>query len=108
MGQCGQVSQHTAEAVIEGYGDADPIGRGVSERLANEESVVENVVVRKGCAFRRTGCPRRVLNVDWIVELQSRLAGIQLRLADLVPSPNKLRPSHPTGFGIRSQIDHMP
>src|SRR5437016_3382295 len=56
-----EVAHHTAEAVIERYRHQDAIVLGITERLADEEAVVEDVVVRKSCAFRRTGRARGVL-----------------------------------------------
>jgi hypothetical protein len=66
----GEVAHHHAEAVIERHRHADPVQFGVAERFPQKVRVVENVVVRQCCAFRRAGRARRVLNVDRVVELQ--------------------------------------
>jgi hypothetical protein len=42
----GEIAHHHPEAVIERHGHADPIGLGVMADLADEEAVVEDIVVR--------------------------------------------------------------
>ena len=74
MSGAGQVSKHHPEAVIERNGNADAIVLAVPQRFADEEAVVQNVVVREGSAFGKPGRPARVLDVDRIVELQQRLS----------------------------------
>src|ERR1700738_1546654 len=59
----GEVAEHHPEAVIEGHRDADPVGGCVVEPLADEEAVVEDVVVGEGCALREPGRARGVLGV---------------------------------------------
>src|SRR5207245_7398548 len=67
-----QIAEHHAKAVVEGHGDADAIVLRVMQRLADEETVVEDVVVREGGALGKTGGARRVLDVDGVVELERR------------------------------------
>ena len=67
-----RVAKHHPETVVERYGDADPVLRGVAAGLADEEAVVENVVVSERGALRKPGRAACVLNVDGIVELESR------------------------------------
>ena len=62
-----QVAHHHAEAVVEGDGDADPVLFGVVAQLADEEAVVEDVVVREGRALREARGARGVLDVDRVV-----------------------------------------
>jgi hypothetical protein len=69
-----EVAEDHAEAVVERHRDANAIGLGEPHRLADEEAVVEDVVVRERRALRRTGGPRRVLEIDGVVELQGALA----------------------------------
>jgi hypothetical protein len=65
-----EVAHHHAEAVVEGHRDADPVGLGVVAQLADEEPVVEDVVVRERRALRETGGARGVLDVDGVVGVE--------------------------------------
>src|SRR6266542_243739 len=47
----GEVAEHHAEAVVQRHRDADAVGLGVAAALADEEAVVEDVVVRQGGAL---------------------------------------------------------
>ncbi len=58
------------EAVIQRHRYAHPVLFRVRDPLADEESVVEDVVVRKGCTLREAGRSRGVLNVDGVIERQ--------------------------------------
>ena len=60
----GEVAHDHAEAVVERHGDADPVVLGVGAQLADEEPVVQDVVVRQGRALRETRGARGVLDVD--------------------------------------------
>ena len=75
---CGQVAHHHAEAVVEGDGNADPVLFGVMAQLADEEAVVEDVVVAKRGALREARCARGVLDVDGVVggELNAFKGGV--------------------------------
>ena len=53
----GQIGHDAAEAVIEGHRHADPVLVRVLESLADEEPVVQDVVVRQRRPFRRPGRP---------------------------------------------------
>src|SRR5918912_3093351 len=68
--------------MVEGHRNANPVTFGIPQRLADEETIVEDVVVRKRGAFREAGRARRVLDVDWIVELERHLELLQLRGRD--------------------------
>jgi hypothetical protein len=72
--RAGEIPQHHPEAVVERDRDADAIGLRVAAAFADEEPVVEDVVVRERRAFRKAGCPRGVLDVDRLVELTARFA----------------------------------
>ena len=65
------VAEHHAEAVVEGHRDADPVLLGVAAALANEEAVVEDVVVGQGGALGEAGGPAGVLDVDRVVKGQA-------------------------------------
>ena len=67
-----EIAEHHAEAMIERHRDAQAIFRRQLHRLADEEAVVENVVMRQRRAFGKAGGPRRELDVDRLVELQLR------------------------------------
>jgi hypothetical protein len=47
VGEAAQVAHHHAEAVVERHRDAHPVARPQADRLADEEAVVEDVVVRQ-------------------------------------------------------------
>src|SRR5712691_8191089 len=70
MSGAGEVAEHHPEAVVERHRNADPVQLRVVQCLADEETVVEDVVVGQGCALRKTGRARGVLDVDGVVELQ--------------------------------------
>ena len=55
----GQIAQHHAEAVVERHRDAQAVVLGEAHRLADEEAVVEDVVVRQRRALGRAGGARR-------------------------------------------------
>src|SRR6185295_11819818 len=59
-----EASQDTAEAVIERHGQADAIVGRILNAFTDGESVVEDVVVRKGRALGRSGRAGGVLNAD--------------------------------------------
>ena len=60
----------------------NPVLLGVPAALADEEPVVEDVVVRQGRALREAGGPAGVLDVDRVVERQAGLAlGQQVTVA---------------------------
>ena len=56
---------------------------GVAEQAADEEPVVEDVVVRECRALGEAGGPRRVLDVDRVAEAQRRGARCQRRVIDV-------------------------
>ena len=68
----GEIAQHHAEAVIQRHWDAEPVLGRQLHRLADEEAVVEDAVMRQRRALRRTSGARGELDVDCIVELQLR------------------------------------
>lgn len=69
MGDAGEVTQDHAEAVVGRDRDAQAAVRGELHRLANEEPVVEDVVVGQDCALGETGGARGELDVHGVVEL---------------------------------------
>ena len=81
MRRAGEVAEHHAEAVIEGHWNADAVALAVFERLADEEAVVEDVVMGQRRALRKASGAGCVLDVDRVVELQRRLNLVQPRLA---------------------------
>ena len=56
--------------MIKRDGDADAVALGQAQRFADEEAVVEDVVVRQRGAFGESGRPGGVLDVNGIVEVQ--------------------------------------
>src|SRR5205823_504618 len=70
-------------AVVERDGDTDAIALGVLERFADEEGVIQDIVMGEGRTLWPAGRTRRVLNVDWVVELQARFALGQQVVCDL-------------------------
>jgi hypothetical protein len=79
-----EIPEHHAEAVVEGDWNANAIGAGITERLPDEEAVVEDVVVRERRALRESGRPRGVLNVDRLIEVELGLASTKISEADSV------------------------
>jgi len=80
----GQIAQHHAEAVVERHRDADAIGRRVAAALADEESVIEDVVVRERRTLGEAGGARGILDVDRFVELRRGKPRFQLVFAHAV------------------------
>ena len=70
VGDGAEVAHDHAEAVVEGHRDADAVLLGVAAELADEEAVVEDVVVRERRALGRAGGAARVLDVDRLVEVE--------------------------------------
>ena len=72
MRHAGQHAQDHAEAVVERHRDADAVRLGEPHRLADEEPVVQDVVVRERGALRRARRAAGELDVDRVVALQDR------------------------------------
>ncbi len=72
VGDRREIAQHHAEAVIERHRDAEAILGREPHRLADEEAVVEDVVMRQRRAFGKAGGARGELDIDRLVELQLR------------------------------------
>jgi hypothetical protein len=72
MRHAGERADHHAEAMIHRHRDADEVAVGVVHHFANEEAVVEDVVVGQRGALRQAGGAGGELDVDGIVELQAR------------------------------------
>src|SRR4051794_13129166 len=70
--------------MIKGHGDADAVVRAVAEALSDEETVVDEVVMRQCRALGESRRAGGVLDVDRVVELQRTLALAQLGLGDAV------------------------
>ena len=66
----GEVPEHHPEAVVERHRDAHRVLLAVSEQLAREVAVVEDVVVAERRALREAGGAARVLDVDRVVEVE--------------------------------------
>ena len=77
VGDAAEVAHDHAEAVVERHGDADAVVLRVAAQLADEEPVVEDVVVAERRALGEAGGAARVLDVDRVVELQARGAVAQ-------------------------------
>jgi hypothetical protein len=78
MGQGRHVAEHASEAMVEGHWQADAIELGVAQNVANEQAVVQDVVMRERCALWDASRPGCVLDVDGIIELNAGLADLQL------------------------------
>ena len=72
MGHRREIAEHHAEAMVERHGNAQPVLGGEPHRFADEETVVENVVMRQRRAFWKAGGSRSELDVDRLIELQLR------------------------------------
>ena len=70
VGDAGQIAQHHAEAMIIGHRNAKPVRRRQPHRLADEITVVDDVVMRQRRALGRARRAGSELDVDRIVELQ--------------------------------------
>src|SRR3984893_19111697 len=68
--QAAEVAEHHAEAVIERHRDAEPVLLGEPHCLPDKETVVQDVVVAEGGAFRKTGRAAGELDVYRVIELQ--------------------------------------
>ena len=100
-----EVAQHAAEAVIERHRHADAVVVGVSQHLADEEAVVQDVVMRERGALREAGRAGRVLDVDRIVELKQRFARCQIgRRARSAVSMNSVQAMAPGGASAPKTI----
>ena len=76
-----QVAHDHAEAVVEGHRQADPVLLRVAHELADEEAVVQDVVVAQRGALGEPRRARGVLDVDRVIGAQRRHTsgqGIQL------------------------------
>ena len=69
-----QAPEDHAEAVVERHRDADAVIGRELQRLAHEEGVVQDVVVRESRGLGCAGRARGELNVDRVVELKPRRA----------------------------------
>jgi hypothetical protein len=103
VGGAGQVAEDHAEAVVQRHRDADPVRLGVAAALADEEAVVEDVVVRQGGALGEAGGAGGVLDVDRVVELQQRRTLVQALDRDPVRQPRELLPAHRAGRGVGAE-----
>ena len=65
-----QVPQHHAEAVVQRHRYAQAVAFRQAHRLADEKTVIQDVVVGERGAFRRARGAGRELDVDRVVELQ--------------------------------------
>ena len=72
VGEAAEVAHHHAEAVVQRHRDAHAVARHQLDRLADEEAVVEDVVVRQRRALGVAGGAGGELDVDRVVELQPR------------------------------------
>src|SRR5437764_7589941 len=70
--------------MIKGHRDADAVVRAVAEALADEETIVDEVVMRQRRALGEARGAGRVLDVDRVVELQRTFQRVQLGLANTV------------------------
>ena len=70
VGEAAEVAHHHAEAVVQRHRNAQAVARHELDRLADEEAVVEDVVVRQGRALGVAGGAGGELDVDRVVELQ--------------------------------------
>ncbi len=87
-----EVAEHHAEAMIERHGNAQPVAMCEAHPLANEEGVVEDVVVRKHRALRETRRAGGVLDVNDVVEFERGLALGELGRRDAVGEGKQLAP----------------
>src|SRR3954452_13034439 len=70
MSNAGEIADYHAEAMIERNGDADLILWPEMHGFADNETVVENIVVGQRGPLRQPGSSRRELDIDRVVELQ--------------------------------------
>ena len=79
-----QVSDHHAEAVVERHRNHHAVVLRVPQQLADRVAVVEDVVVGQGGALGEARGARGVLQVDGVVRVQFRHAGLQAGMRDVV------------------------
>ena len=72
VGGAAEIAHHHPEAVVEGHRDADPVVLVVAAALADEEGVVEDVVVAERGALGEARGAARVLDVDRVVGIERR------------------------------------
>ena len=92
-----EIGHDTPEAVVKRHRDADAIRFGVFQDLAHEETIVQDVVMRKRRTFRRSRGARCVLDIDWIIELEHAFACCEGRVINAVPPGDEIAPRHRAG-----------
>ena len=104
--EAAQIAHHHAEAVIERHRNAELLAGGEADRLADEEAVVEDVVVRKRRALGKAGGAAGELDVDRIVELERVREFGKTRRLGRTAERRDIGEGVAAGRGLRSDEDH--
>src|SRR6266404_7034694 len=86
MSHTTEVSHHHAETMIQRYRNAHAGTRLDSGRFSHEEGIVDQIVMRKGGAFRQSRGAARELDIDGIVDLNRRRYRVEPLATDLFAS----------------------
>lgn len=106
VGDAAQVAHDHTKAVIQGNRDHQAVFLGQELALAHEVSVVEDVVVGEGSAFRVTGGAGGELDVDGVIELQFALALLQIGLGRIAGEADEFLPGPHAIVFVFMHVDH--
>src|ERR1700747_2000968 len=84
MGDATEIAHHHAKAMVERHGDADARTRLDPSRFANEEGIVDQIVMRQCRALRQTGGTAGELDVHGVIYLDRSRQGFQSLVATLL------------------------
>ena len=104
MSKAREVTQDHAKTMVEGYRNTHFVFFREVQRFADEEAVIENVVVSEGGPLGESGGAARELNVNGVVELQ--LAGEFLKPRVVVIEAQDVRVVQHSRRGLVAQADH--
>ncbi len=92
MGGARHVAEDHAEAVIKRHRNAYSVLLRIAERLADEEAIVENTVMRERRPFGQARRPGRILDIHGIIEFEARLARRERAVGDRSARRDELGP----------------
>ena len=108
MRQAAEIADHHAKAVVKRHRDAHAVTLGELHRLAEEEAVVEDVVVGQRRALWKTGRAAGELDIDRIVKLQRIGEGGDALPFDIAAQIVNILEAQHAGDAVASDIDREP